>query len=315
MRWLKVVLMTLLLLQPLPLFANEGVQVKVTIRDSGYQMGDFLHQRISLKLPNSHRLDMDSLPLQGRVSPWLDLHHLDVNTHGESVALELVWQLFATVETAQILKTPAFQVKTIGPSVIQISIPSVDFHYSPVFGIPLEKVSRKADFAPTAFDEQTPLWMMIIFGTLSLSAGIGWLWLTDRLVWWPCHVGPMTKLARRIKGLPKEALTQQHITDVMHALNQTAGQSLYPNTLQQLYRRAPYLTAFAPQILAFFEFAWASVYGHQPLLPAKLVTMPVASTHALLDWVTQAAMAERLHFRQRQHSTPVNHSMRRSSGD
>lgn len=264
--------------------------VKVIMRDSGYTMGDLLHMRAEIQLGAGEVLDETSLPMAGRVKPWLDLRDLRWRQSGEVFELDMTWQLFATVEIAQMLQTPPIPLRTREGKAIKI--PAQGFYYSPVLPYPLESFSRRANLPPFKADESAPLVAALACLLLGLSSGLVWLWLHDRFPWWPRDPGPMTRLARSFRHLPAgEVLQTPQMRDIHAALNLSAGRSLYPQTLPLLFEAAPYLQQEQPAITAFFDCSWQIFHADSPtLLRADEVRL----------WIARCARSERLHRRNRQ---------------
>lgn len=267
----------------------DTTAIKVTMRDSGYTMGDFLQMRVEIPLAPGQQLDEESLPLTGRSRYWLDLADLNWHQAGDTLTLDFTWQLFATVEIAQKLQTPVIPLRTRDGRVLQI--PAQDFHYSPVLPHPLEKVKRRASLPPFKADEQTPLLVASLCLALSALSTLVWLWLHDRLPWWPRRPGPMTMLARAMRRRAADAeLNRDDLRRIHDALNHSAGQSLYPQTLARLFAAAPYLQSEQPSITAFFQQSWQTFHAGAPL------TLRVDEVQ---PWVARSARNERL-FRRAQ---------------
>ena len=145
--------------------AETVAKVNVSMRDNGYTMGDFIRMQVDLTLNDNQKIDPDSLPLVGRVKPWLDLNSLSIKKNENKTSIEITWQIFATVEIAQQLKTPEIIIKTLENKPHNISIPAQSFFYSPVLAYPLGDVKRHADLPPLRFDEQRPKqWTFILLG-------------------------------------------------------------------------------------------------------------------------------------------------------
>jgi hypothetical protein len=265
--------------------------MKVTMRDSGYTMGDRLSMKVTFSLPDHAEVDEESLPLVGRVKPWLDIQHIQLEQKKQQVTLDIVWQLFATVEIAQMLKTPEIALKTKGAASSNIMIPAQAFYYSPVLPMPpLNEIKRKPNLNPPLFDTQTP---MLLSGIFFIFFGIFTcflLWLKDLIPWWPYHAGPMTRLYRTLKKsqFPNDAFNQQQLTAIHHALNLSAGVSLYPNHLDQLFLQAPYFQVEEDNIKAFFNQSWPVLYGDDA------VGREIPQAQKNLAWIKRIAMAERV---------------------
>lgn len=275
--------------------AGHSSQVDVVMRDSGYRLGDYIHEQVTIKLPKHTKLDPESLPLTGYVKPWLDLAQLEFTQQGQTVQLSLTWQIFATVEIPQTLKTPELVLKTKEKPVQAIHVPAQSFYYSPVLPFPLTETKRQSDLPPLKFNTRTPLAGMLLLGALSLGLFIAWLWLKDLLPW-PRNPGPMAKLARSIKRQSSQELNTKYMQEIHQALNASAQQSLFPENLHRLFLQAPYLKAYQTEIEQWFTASWHAMYGHVPMHghETAMRDMPLS-----LDWVAQAAYAERLYFKRK----------------
>jgi len=276
----------LILLLPWSAWA-EAPAIQVSMRDSGYTMGDFIDLRVEIPLAPGQTLDEESMPLTGRVRPWLDLRELRWQQNGDTLTLDLRWQLFATVEIAQRLHTPTVTLRTRDGKVLVI--PAQPFHYSPALPYPLESSTRKLNLPPFKADERTPFvaaWLCLLLAT---GCGLAWLWIKDRIPWWPFRPGPMTVLVRSLRRLPSHAILQQSVLREMHAaFNRSAGESLYPNTLPKLFDAVPYLRNERTAISAFFDYSWRVFHADLPL------TMRVKDVS---DWAERCASSERLYRR------------------
>lgn len=270
--------------------------VQVTMQDSGYHLGDFIHQTITFNVPKGAALDEESLPLTGYVKPWLDLTTLSYKQQDETVQLFLTWQIFATVEIAQALKTPALVIKTKANPPQEIVIPAQAFYYSPVFPYPLAETKRQNDLPPLAFNEQMPLIGVIVSGALGVLLTLCWMWLKDWLPW-SKNPGPIAKLAKSMRLNTAQAIDVKALQAIYHALNATAGESLFPSNLSQLFNQAPYLLPYQHEVEQCFAVCWRAMYGDQPLS----LSHGAVSNEFTLDWIAPAAIAERLFLRKPTH--------------
>lgn len=284
----RILLFLLLMVWSISLWA--AIPVKVTMRNHGYTMGDFVHMRVQFALPPQHKLDIDSLPLPGRMAPWLDLCDLKVGTAKQMITLDLTWQLFGTVEYSQTLELPEIEIKTLGKNPQAIVIPQQLLYYAAVLPKNVADEKARPDLPPMRFDTHTPAILAFVCLLLAMICAFAWLWLHDHLPWWPYRPGPLTTLARTCRERDGEkALGRNELQVAHYALNQSAGQSLYPGTLAQLFVSSTYLRDFESQITVFFNASWLAMH-----------TTPNRDVDAklLLSWLPQAAMAERLYRRQ-----------------
>lgn len=267
--------------------------ITVHMRDAGYTMGDQLTMRVMFSLPEGQKIDPDSLPLIGRVRPWLDLVDLSLQQTKNKAELQLTWQLFATVEIAQALTTPAIVFKTLSngasKTANQYQIPPQAFYYSPVLPLPpLKNMHRRANKAPPAFDTHTPMMGFTICAALLVLTSLLLAWVHDRLSWLPFNPGPMTRLARVLKPIAKQGvgLEVAQLRSIYIALNESAGVSLYPENLSPLLKNSPYFAHVEKEVTQFVEQAWQHFY-------APTFAQPISSK-TVYDWVVAVAVAERL---------------------
>ncbi|MDO9203950.1 MAG: hypothetical protein Q7T42_08360 [Methylotenera sp.] len=300
--------------------AVTGPKVKITMRDNGYTLGDTIAMHAEFNLAKGLVFDPNSVPLKGPVNNWLDLRNVSMAEAknadgGRKISIDFTWQIFGTVEHAQTLKIPAIQLQTIPSSdsakaddnakdstaklaankPLTITIPAQGFNLSPVLPPTITENTHRPHAPPLRFNERTPLMVAIICLILGLLCGALWLWLQDKISWLPRNPGPMTQLARQLK---QQKLSQQNIGQVftvenlrtIHAgLASSAGQSLYPNTLVNLFEKSPYLAAEKPAITQFFNASWQTFYEKNT--HSSTSNISVTDT---LRWINRSALAERL---------------------
>ena len=271
-----------------PVDLNNTFNVSINMRDSGYTMGDYINMHVEISTKNQLSIDPESLPLIGRINPWLDLQDLQVKSEKGKTILDFTWQVFATVEIAQSLKTPQIQLKNLNHAQQLITIPAQRFYYSPVLPYPIGEVKRHHNISPPVFDVHTPLMLMGIYLTIATVLSLLLLWLKDLLPWLPYQPGPMTALARQLKACSNDHLQHDQLRIIHHALNSAAKQSLYPSTLDNLFKAAPYLENERDAIHAFFNASWHSIYENASKTPAITIAQTLA-------WVNRSAIAERLY--------------------
>ncbi len=258
--------------------------VSVTMRDTGYTLGDLMETRVTLQLDTGQQIDPGSLPPAGRVTPWLELRSAQLDQNGDVARLDLRWQVFATVESARLLKVPAIELHTQGVKPQTVTIPAQSFYLSPVLPNPLEGTSPRPNLPPWKFDEKTPL--LAALGSLgfALACLTIWLWLVDRLPGLPRYPGPFTRLLRRLRRR-HEALDMGDLREIHAAFNSAAGGTLYPASLPRLFEHAPYLVPVRADIEQFFDASWQCFFASASVIPERSQVM---------GWVEQAARAERL---------------------
>ncbi len=265
----------ILLVSCLPLSAIAGedgspIQSIVTLRDSGYLLGDLIDERVDLSLPHGASIDPDSLPLPGRVAPWMEVRASRIE-HGEHDGAQSVivrYQIFAEVEQAERVPIPAFKLKVLdGAGTHVVEVPQKAFMLSPALPPTLADEDRELKSAAP------PLFLPVrnaAFGVLcSLVAAIlsaaYLLWVYDRLPFLPRAPGPFARLWRSWRRRGRRGLSGDDGVALLHAwhaaLNLAAGETLYPSTLPRLFDSAPHLQPLRTRIEELFESSWQSFYG------------------------------------------------------
>lgn len=318
------ILMTLLIAQTAfaadalkdqPLSPALSAPIKVHMRPNGYTLGDIIEMRAVFNLKKGQTFDPDSVPLKGPVNNWLDLREVKFasskNTDdSERIQLEFTWQVFGTVEMAQMVYIPAIALQTIPPTTgdtkpITITIPAQGFHLSPVLPTLIEEKAHRPHALPLRFDTYTPLLLAAFSLGLSMLFGGLWMWLQDKIAWWPRNPGPLTALARNMRTHQGARFSVEDLRNIHVGLAKSAGQSLYPNTLSNLFQKSPYLSSDQAEITRFFEDSW-QVF-HTPNVSASAIAVPETKA-----WIHRAAISERLARRQaKKHVIQARHDVRK----
>ena len=235
-----------------PVETAGEVQPIVSLRDSGYLLGDLIDERIDLVLPPGFVLDPDSLPLPGRVAPWMEMRRTRIEPGHQAGQIGIVatYQIFAEVEQAERVPIPAFKLRLRGDGATRtVEIPQKSFLLSPA--LPASLTDEDRELKPTPAPQPLPI-AATVYGLavalLVASSCAGWLlWLHDRLPFLPRSPGPFARTWRRWRRRGRRELNAAEcaalLRDWHHAVNLAAGETLYTATLPRLFARAPYLEA------------------------------------------------------------------------
>jgi mxaA protein len=244
--------------------------VRVSLRDTGYMLGDLIDERIEVSLPDGTHIDPESLPLPGRVAPWLEVRGATLEpARAGAQALVVTYQIFAETEEATQAPLPAFQLRLRGAGdAREIAVPSRPFLLSPA--LPATLVDKDRELRPSPDPLRMPERGAVAGALASLAialAPIGYLpWRYDRLPVLPYAPGPLLRAWRRWRRRSRRELTGDEQTallrDLHGALNQSAGETLYPSTLSRLFDRAPYLAPLRGEIERVFAASWQRFYGN-----------------------------------------------------
>lgn len=272
---------------------EDPIQPIVTLRDSGYLLGDLIDERIDLNLPPGSSLDPDSLPLPGRVAPWMEVRASRIERGEQGQQSVIVrYQIFAEVEQAERVPIPAFKLRVRnGAQMRAVEVPAKSFMLSPA--LPPTLTDEDRELKPAAPPQLLPIRTAVTglaLAALAAAACAAYLlWAHDRLPFFPRAPGPFSRLWRSWRRRGRRGLTDDDRLALLHAwhaaLNLAAGETLYPSTLPRLFVSAPYLEPLRDRIEVLFERSWQSFYG-----PAAS-----AAPHGseLLDMLRHAAERER----------------------
>ena len=112
---------------------GDRVDITTTLRDTGYLLGDLIDERVEIRLPPGAEIDSGSLPLPGRVAPWLEVRRTSLAPRdaGGTQALVVTYQIFAETEAAARVPVPEFALRLRGAPEPVVNIPEQSFLLSP----------------------------------------------------------------------------------------------------------------------------------------------------------------------------------------
>jgi len=249
---------------------SDPIQPFVTLRDSGYLLGDLIDERVELNLPPGASLDPDSLPLPGRVAPWMEIRSSRIERGEQDGDQRVVvrYQIFAEVEQTERVPIPAFKLRVReGARTRVVEVPAKTFMLSPALPSTLSDEDR--ELKSQAPPRPLPLGKAAFGVSSSLIAAAFCaaylLWAHDRLPFLPRAPGPFARLWRSWRRRSRRALSDDDAIALLHAwhaaLNLAAGETLYPSTLPRLFINAPHLQPLRTRIEELFEKSWQSFYG------------------------------------------------------
>jgi len=273
---------------------DNTIRPIVTLRDSGYLLGDLVDEQVELTLPAGFSVDADSLPLPGRVAPWMEVRHarIEAGRAPGQTSVVVTYQVFAEVEQAERVPIPPFKIRIRdGVQARAVSVPEKSFLMSPA--LPATLTNEDRELKPSSVPQALPLARTIsgfAFSVLAVIAcGFYLLWAYDRLPFLPRSPGPFARAWRRWRGRSRRPIGATERVELLRdwhaALNQAAGETLYTSTLPQLFARAPYLEALRTQVEVMFDASWKSFYG--------MSQSPGPGAAEVLDLLRRSAERER----------------------
>lgn len=246
---------------------SPQVPAVVTLRDTGYLLGDLVAEQVEVALPAGASLDRDSLPLPGRVAPWLEVRLAQVDAESTAaVALTITYQVFAEVEQPERVPLPAFKLRLRGDTARTVDVPEQAILLSPALPAALGDRDRelKASPQPQPLPLRSVIAALAAAVLLAVAAGTYLLWLHDRLPFLPRAPGPFAQAWRRWRRRSRRELTTaEHVRllrDWHGALNRAAGETVYARTLPRLFERAPHLHLLRAPLEQLFDSSWRHFY-------------------------------------------------------
>jgi len=237
-------------------------------RNVAYTVGDILERKIILDIRKPYTLLDTSLPIVGYERRYkgqlvgINLHSIkhaqeefdDFNRH----TLHLAYQVFTTNVVAKPAILPPEIVKLQnGKEFVQYRIPSWQFSISPisVFGA----VKVETDMSPLRGplllkDDTNQQYLKVLVAILALSL-LGLLYILGKHAWLPRMGGPFSRAYRRISRLrkhPNDENLQIAVSEMHEALNKSAGQSVFSDTLDAFLARRPSFAPIRGELLQFF---------------------------------------------------------------
>ena len=237
-------------------------------RNVAYTVGDILERKITLDIKKPYSLLDTSLPIVGYERRYkgqlvgIDLQNIrhekeefeDFNRH----TLYLAYQIFTTNVVAKPAILPPEIVKLQNrKEFVQYRIPSWQFSISPisVFGA----VKVESDMSPLRGplllkDDTNQQYLKVLVAILALSL-LGLLYILGKHAWLPRMGGPFSRAYRRINKLrrqPGNENLQTAVSEMHEALNKSAGQSIFSDTLDAFIAKRPSFAPIRAELLQFF---------------------------------------------------------------
>jgi mxaA protein len=246
---------------------EDRVDITTTLRDTGYLLGDLIDERVEIRLPPGAEIDAGSLPLPGRVAPWLEVRgaRLMPRDAAGTQTLAVTYQIFAETESAARVPIPEFPLRLRGATTPVVTVPAESFLLSPALPSVLTDKDRELRPSPPPMPLPRAKWIAAALASLAVAlASAGWLlWRFDLVPFLPHSPGPIAKTWRRWRRRhPASADEQRALLRELHAaLNGSAGETLYPSTIDRLFVSAPFLAPLRERIESVFAASWNLFYG------------------------------------------------------
>lgn len=245
-------------------------------RAFGYRLGDVVEREVIVDIPWRLKLVEDSLPTLGPQGPALELRAMARATQrtaiGTRLSLRLRYQVFAAPVAVRSYELPKLLLRFEGlPRNEELRIepwPLV------VAALATEEASERhglgelrPDAAPPLRDpalERGVLWACAALAVL-LGGYLAWVYLG--LPWWGRRHRPFTQAFRVVRA-HAQADWPQACRALHAAFNQTAGRTVFADSVEAFVAQAPRFAALQEDIRSFFARSQAAFFADAPPEPA-----------------------------------------------
>jgi mxaA protein len=245
-------------------------------RAFGYRLGEVVEREVIVDTPARLKLIEDSLPTLGPQGPVLELRSMERTTQptatGQRLSLRLRYQVFAAPVAVRSYELPKLLLRFEGtPRNEELRIETWPLV---VAALAAEEASARdglgelrPDIAPplrdTAFERHV-LWACAALGTL---LGGYLMWLYFGLPWRGRQHRPFTQAFRVIRG--HGASDWPQACRALHAaFDQTAGRTVFADSVEAFVAQAPRFAALKEDIQSFFARSQAAFFIDAPPEPA-----------------------------------------------
>jgi mxaA protein len=232
-------------------------------RAFGYVVGDLLTQRVLLSL-NGREFVPEELPSPGRIGVWFERRtvHVEEDDAGRRW-LSIDYQLMNSPQALRVVALPAWKIKAADGVSGELRIGEWPVSVSPLTA---ERPDARPGLGSLRPDRIAP---PIALAPLErgLGVGIAGLILTALawvawLVWRNWRASAAQPFARAMSDMRRVDDTAPEAWYALHrAFDATAGRALRPETLPELFQRAPHLTPLRAQIEEFFRQSAARFFA------------------------------------------------------
>ncbi len=252
---MRLILILLLSLTSLPVPASPGPIVERTTPPAfGYTVGSLIRHRIDVFAPHPWRLDTGRLPTTGPLSDWLEIRKLtwrrEARDDGLHYVIRITYQIFPSLPQPGELAIPELTLVFIHPQspTLLRRLPPWPFAAAPL--IP----GRLADHLPQPLWQPDPRKLQRHrLGWLGGGILLTLILLAWRQRWLPWQRTPFHHALANIRTAMRNRDPQSAVLAFHHALNQTAGYTLFQDRLAHFLRQHPQFRPLESELKQFFQ--------------------------------------------------------------
>jgi mxaA protein len=270
MRALCNALLTLLLTQLCPSLAQAATAHTALERAYGYQIGDLLTQEVSIELGAAEAgavIEAQSLPKLGKQGVWVELvRRGEIRRHeDESLHFSLHYQVMNAPREVAVVFLPSPKLNLVSPSGQSSEVKL------PAQGISVSPMSKDEAFARAGMESLRPEQEVMPEPAQALKgraqrwlfAAITLALMAMALAWWRRRLlqqGPFARAAREVRRTRDAG---QAIRLMHSAFNESAGHTVFAQSLEDYLRARPQFAALRAEITHFFFGSRAHFFSLQ----------------------------------------------------
>lgn len=235
-------------------------------RPYGYVIGELVTQTISVDVQYDYKLRVDFLPNPGPLSDWLELKNIAISEQTEGAInryrIAVTYQLFKATKKSVDETIAGLRLRfSNGRHEVKATAPDWRFSYSPLIPADIQdaEVQIRPEFKPKPIPLDGPIGTLALLLTGVSVLSIYLAWQHGFLPFSAKRYGPFGNACRELKRLrkmPRDMATYQTGLRIVHrAINESAGNTVFGERIDQLYRVNPAFVELREQLERFFKIS------------------------------------------------------------
>lgn len=238
-------------------------------RAYGYQVGDLVHRRVTLRLPAGWAIDPESVPRPGGRGRSVELRRVERHDAGGAVHFDLEYQVFLAPAAVRTIEIAPWRLKVSGAGrTEELRVEAAAVTVAPL--VPVEVSARRGlgdlqpDRAPPLVDTTRWQWRLAFWGLLALLP-LGLLAAVHVGVpWEAARRRPFGRAWRALRRLPPEpsgAEWRAACRALHDALNRAAGEVVFERTLARFVAAEPRYRELGVELERFLALSNREFFG------------------------------------------------------
>lgn len=254
-------------------------KISITTQDPqqtvGYNVGDIIERHITIETDKAVKLVPTSLPIVGYQKRYKGQatgievsairHTADESGQKNRYTVDVTYQIFTRSPTAKPARVPP-ELITLSENgkFYKASLPPFYFRISPlaVYGAVKVEDDMSPLRGPLLLDAtRHHTWLRVWLGVLALAL-LGLLYILGTVIWLPMLGRPFARALRNLNHLQNTPQQQaEALQSIHHALNQTAGFSVFAHNVQDFIATQPQFAPAQADLQRFFSLSGGQFFA------------------------------------------------------